>query len=87
VLGLVGLELGDEPLDVTGGLAVVASGPPRVVPGAQVVEELIGLLVGLDVLQLVLALVERLPCCLLHLVEEAHERDLKPLRAQHGPPI
>jgi hypothetical protein len=79
----VGLELADDALDVTGGGALVPTRPAGVVPGPEVPEELIGLAIGLHLLEALLALVQGVLRRLLQLVEEAHGPD--PTALKTGP--
>jgi hypothetical protein len=56
VLGFVGLQLAHDPGQLTGALAVVPTGLDGVVPGPEVTQEAVGRLLGLHVVDLVLAL-------------------------------
>lgn len=85
MLGLVGLELADDALDLGARLALVPTGAAGVVPGPELPEELVGLAVGLDVVELLLRLVERFLGGLLELVEETHRVDPRPLKAPPRP--
>jgi hypothetical protein len=70
---LVGVQLADDAGHLGLALAVVAPRLDRVVPGAEIPQQTVGLLLGLGVLEHVLALLDRLLCLRLHLVEESHD--------------
>ena len=81
MLGLVGLERGHEPGHLRRPVAVVAGRLGRVVPGTEVAQHAVGLLLRLVVVELVLSLL-RQPLALLgqlarlclDLVQESHAR-------------
>jgi hypothetical protein len=73
----VRLQLGGDPGDLVGAVALVATGLDRVVPRPQLAQQPIGFLLGLDLVELVLTLLEGLLCRCLDLVEEPHVRSLR----------